>query len=66
MAAAVAIDATVVRCVLVPGVMRLLGDRAWWLPGWLDRIVPQFSIEGKEWFAHRDAAAASREPVLAD
>ena len=66
MAAAVAIDATVVRCVLVPGVMRLLGDRAWWLPGWLDRIVPQFSIEGKEWFAQRDAAAAPREPVLAD
>ena len=66
MAAAVAIDATVVRCVLVPGVMRLLGDRAWWLPGWLDRIVPQFSIEGKEWFAQRDAAAAPREPVPAD
>jgi RND superfamily putative drug exporter len=66
MAAAVAIDATVVRCVLVPGVMRLLGDRAWWLPGWLDRIVPQFSIEGKEWFAQRDAAAAPREPAVAD
>jgi RND superfamily putative drug exporter len=66
MAAAVAIDATVVRCVLVPGVMRLLGDRAWWLPGWLDRIVPQFSIEGRSGFAQRDAAAAPREPVPAD
>jgi RND superfamily putative drug exporter len=57
MAAAVAIDATIVRCVLVPGIMRLMGDRAWWLPGWLDKILPEFSIEGKEWFAERDRAS---------
>jgi RND superfamily putative drug exporter len=37
--------------------MRLLGDSAWWLPKWLDRILPEFSIEGKEWFAARDRAA---------
>jgi RND superfamily putative drug exporter len=55
MAAAVFIDATVVRCVLVPGVLRLLGDSAWWYPRWLDKITPHFSIEGKEWFAQRDA-----------
>jgi RND superfamily putative drug exporter len=59
MAAAVLIDATVVRCLLVPGVMRVLGDRAWWYPGWLERVTPHFSIEGKEWFAERDAAAAA-------
>jgi RND superfamily putative drug exporter len=58
MAAAVAIDATVVRCALVPGIMRLLGDSAWWLPKWLDKILPEFSIEGKEWFAERDRSSA--------
>ena len=40
MAFAVLIDATVVRMVLVPATMELLGDRNWWLPGWLDRICP--------------------------
>jgi uncharacterized membrane protein YdfJ with MMPL/SSD domain len=40
LAAAVLIDATVVRLVLVPGVMELLGKANWWLPGWLDRLLP--------------------------
>ena len=39
-AVAVALDATLVRLVLVPATMTLLGDRNWWLPGWLDRILP--------------------------
>ena len=38
---AVVLDATVVRLVLLPAVMRALGPRAWWLPGWLDRLVPE-------------------------
>ncbi len=59
MAAAVLIDATVVRCALVPGIMRLMGDRAWWFPGWLDRVTPRVSIEGREWFARRDAEIAA-------
>ncbi|HET6988625.1 MAG TPA: MMPL family transporter [Kribbella sp.] len=46
MAVAVLIDASIVRMVLVPSVMTLLGDRAWWLPGWLDRIVPDIQLEG--------------------
>ena len=37
--------------------MTLLGRANWWFPGWLDRIVPNFSIEGEEWFRARDAAA---------
>ena len=53
MAAAVAIDATIVRCLLVPGIMRVLGDTAWWYRDGSTR-PPQFSIEGKEWFAERD------------
>ncbi len=63
LAIAIAIDATIVRCLLVPAVMVLLGDRAWWLPRWLDRILPKISIEGEEYFARRDApAAASQKP----
>ena len=58
MAAAVAVDATVVRCLLVPAIMSLLGRAGWWLPGWLDRGLPHLSIEGEEYFAEREAAAA--------
>ncbi|MEU4293714.1 MMPL family transporter [Kribbella sp. NPDC026596] len=46
MAVAVLIDASIVRMILVPSVMTLLGDRAWWLPKWLDRIVPDIQLEG--------------------
>jgi RND superfamily putative drug exporter len=37
-------------------VLVLLGRRAWWLPRWLDRVIPRISIEGEEFFAARDAA----------
>ncbi|MDX6307202.1 MAG: putative drug exporter of the superfamily [Nocardioidaceae bacterium] len=47
MAVAVLIDATVVRMILVPSVMTLLGERAWWIPGWLDRFVPNIDLEGE-------------------
>lgn len=40
LATAVLIDATIVRLMLVPSVMVLIGDKNWWLPGWLDRILP--------------------------
>jgi RND superfamily putative drug exporter len=43
---AVIIDATIVRMVLVPATMELLGDRNWWLPRWLDRILPKIDVEG--------------------
>jgi RND superfamily putative drug exporter len=58
LAVAIAIDSTLVRCLLVPAVMVLLGKRAWWMPRWLDRFTPHISIEGDEFFAKRDAAAA--------
>ena len=60
LAVAIAIDSTLVRCLLVPAVMVLLGKRAWWLPKWLDRIVPHISIEGEEYFAKRDAERAEK------
>jgi RND superfamily putative drug exporter len=46
LAVAVAIDATVVRMLLVPATMELLGDRNWWIPKWLDRILPNIDVEG--------------------
>jgi RND superfamily putative drug exporter len=45
LAAAVLIDATIVRMVLVPATMELLGDRNWWMPQWLDRLVPGLTVE---------------------
>jgi RND superfamily putative drug exporter len=47
LATAVLVDATVVRMVLVPATMELLGDRNWWLPRWLDRILPHVDVEGE-------------------
>ena len=57
LAVAIAIDSTLVRCLLVPAVMVLLGKRAWWLPRWMDRVIPHISIEGEEYFAKKDAEA---------
>jgi RND superfamily putative drug exporter len=59
LAVAIAIDSTVVRCLLVPAVMELMGKWAWWMPGWLDRLLPHISIEGEEFFEARDAALAA-------
>jgi RND superfamily putative drug exporter len=47
LATGVAIDAFAVRMTLVPAVMSLLGERAWWLPRWLDRVLPNVDIEGE-------------------
>jgi RND superfamily putative drug exporter len=63
---AVLLDATVVRMVIVPAVLSLFGDRAWWLPGWLDRLIPNVDVEGEK-LAHALAAAPAPapEPVAA-
>ena len=58
LAAAIAIDATIVRCLAVPAVMALLGKAAWWLPRPVDRVLPRISIEGEDYFAERDARKA--------
>lgn len=47
LAVGVAVDAFVVRMVFVPAVLALLGDRAWWIPRWLDRLLPTFDVEGE-------------------
>ncbi|MEM9651274.1 MAG: MMPL family transporter [Actinomycetota bacterium] len=47
LATAIFVDATIVRVVLVPATMKLMGDANWWIPGWLDRILPTVDIEGE-------------------
>jgi len=46
LASAIFLDATVVRMVLVPAVMQLLGARNWWIPNWLERLLPRLDVEG--------------------
>ena len=48
LAMAVFLDASLVRLLLVPATMELLGDKNWWLPGWLDRLIPNLNVEGTE------------------
>jgi len=65
LATAVLVDATIVRVVLVPATMRLLGDWNWWLPGWLDRLLPKVSIEADPIPTPADESPdRDREPVL--
>jgi putative drug exporter of the RND superfamily len=58
LAVAIAIDATIVRCLAVPAVMTLMGRAAWWLPAWLDRLLPRISIEGGDYFDRLDSGRA--------
>jgi putative drug exporter of the RND superfamily len=55
---AILIDVLIVRMIVAPAVMTLLGDRAWWLPGWLDRLLPRLELEGPQ--ANRGAPKADR------
>ncbi|HEX6115748.1 MAG TPA: MMPL family transporter [Solirubrobacterales bacterium] len=48
MAAAIAVDATVVRCLLVPSVMMMLRNSNWWFPGWLEKITPRVGLESED------------------
>jgi RND superfamily putative drug exporter len=64
MAVAVLVDASVVRMILVPSVMSILDERAWWLPDWLDRIVPDLELEGSvEAELGQPGEPATDEPV---
>jgi putative drug exporter of the RND superfamily len=64
LAAAVFVDATIVRMVLVPATMELLGDRNWWIPRWLDRVLPRVHIEGRRTPAVVPAEEPEREREL--
>lgn len=60
LAAAIVFDAFVVRMMIIPATMFLLGDQAWWLPKWIDRILPNVDIEG-EGLKDLEAPAAASE-----
>ena len=62
LATAILVDATIVRLVLVPATMKLMGDANWWLPPWLDRILPRIDIEGA---GEVDEPAGVSEPIAA-
>jgi putative drug exporter of the RND superfamily len=47
LATAIFVDATIVRMILVPATMKLMGDANWWIPGWLDRLLPTIDIDGE-------------------
>jgi RND superfamily putative drug exporter len=71
--AAVFLDATVVRMVIVPAVMSLAGKAAWWLPRWLDQTLPNLDVEGHALMTRLEAdelttlaESADRELVTAD
>ncbi|GEK80080.1 MMPL family transporter [Agrococcus baldri] len=53
----VAVDAFLVRMTLVPALMTLMGEKAWWLPKWLDRALPDMDVEGESLGRHRTALA---------
>jgi RND superfamily putative drug exporter len=69
LAVAVLFDAFVVRMALVPAVLALLGDKAWWLPRWLDKAMPRVDVEGAALTSQTQASAATgaeahmREPA---
>ena len=60
LASAVFIDAVIIRSVLVPAIMQLFGERAWWLPAWLDRLLPRLHVEPAE----GDPAPTGEHPVV--
>ncbi len=63
LAAAVFLDATLVRMLLVPATMELLGERNWWLPKWLDRVLPTLNVEGDAHEIDESLEAQERTPV---
>ncbi|MFC9330407.1 MMPL family transporter [Kitasatospora sp. NPDC057015] len=70
LATAVLLDAFVVRMTIVPAVLALLGDKAWWLPKWLDRLLPRVDVEGEALDHHPEEQApapdhSEREPAQA-
>jgi RND superfamily putative drug exporter len=62
LAGAVFLDALIVRSVLIPSLMLVVGKANWWLPSWLDRILPRLNVEGAG-EAPRPAAPAAEEPL---
>jgi putative drug exporter of the RND superfamily len=65
LATAIALDATIVRTLVVPASMALLGRANWWLPGWLDRLLPRLTVDGTGQHHGAPAPDGTSEPVPA-
>jgi RND superfamily putative drug exporter len=64
---AIFLDATVVRMLVVPATMALFDRKAWWLPRWLDRLLPNVDVEGEhlmEHLAHEPTGPTEGEPPI--
>lgn len=61
LAVGVIVDAMLVRMTLTPAIMHLLGERAWWLPAWLERLLPNVDVEGASLERHQPEAAPAAE-----
>jgi len=57
----VLLDAFVIRMSLIPAAMHLLGESAWWLPRWLDKILPNVDVEGASLERHNDEETPDRQ-----
>jgi putative drug exporter of the RND superfamily len=66
LAVGILVDAFLVRMTLVPAVLALLGRSAWWLPRWLDRLLPELDIEGATLPAATTTAHPEPHPALVD
>jgi len=64
LSSAVLLDAFVVRLVLVPALMSVIGPNTWWLPGWLDKILPHFNVESEEDAGSDEIADIEEEPAV--
>ncbi|MGZ8578529.1 MAG: MMPL family transporter, partial [Actinomycetota bacterium] len=63
LATAIFVDATIVRMILVPAAMKLMGDANWWIPGWLDRLLPTIDIEGDAALPESEMEDRAPQPI---
>jgi RND superfamily putative drug exporter len=63
LATAIFVDASIVRMILVPATMKLMGDANWWLPNWLDRLMPTIDIEGDTGLPDIDIVVPQERPA---
>lgn len=61
LALGILIDAFIIRMTLVPAVMAVFGDKAWWLPKWLDRLLPNLDVEGDKLIAMLNAKGEGKD-----
>jgi RND superfamily putative drug exporter len=64
MAAAVLLDAFVIRMLIVPAIMHRIGAANWWLPRWLDRVLPHLTVEGDESLRDAQPQTTSVDPLV--